>query len=131
MTQIAKDTDGGFLFKDLTREIIGATFDVHNTLGCGLLEKVHESALAWELELRGKQVAAQEEYPVTYRGKNVGTYFADLVVEDKVIAEVKAVNRLDDAHRAQLLNYLKISGLRVGLLMNFATPRLDYERFVL
>jgi len=125
------DKESGFLFKDLTREVIGAAFDVHNALGCGLLEKVYENALVCELESRGKTVETQKEYPVTYRHRNVGIYYADLVVDDKVIVEVKAVESLSDAHRAQLINYLKISGLRVGLLLNFAKPRLEYKRFIL
>jgi GxxExxY protein len=68
---------------------------------------------------------------VRYRDKVVGTYFADLVVEDKVIVEVKSVDQLDDVHRAQLMNYLRISGIRVGLLINFARPKLEFERFVI
>ncbi len=125
-----KKADTGLLHGDLTREIMGAAFQVHNTLGSGLLEKVYENALAWDLELRQRQMSSQREYPVTYRGRTVGTYYADLVVDDKVGVEVKAVEKLDDVHRAQLMNYLKISGLRIGLLMNFARPKLEYERFI-
>lgn len=118
------------LHKEITGEIIEASCSVHNSLGCGLLEKVYENALAWELELRGKKPFPQKEFKVVYRGKEAGIYYADLVVDDKVIIEVKAVGTLDDIHRAQLLNYLRIAGLRVGLLINFAKPRLEYERFV-
>jgi len=120
-----------FLHKEITGEIIKAAFKVHNTLGCGLLEKVYENALAWEMTLSGRKVATQKEFRVTYRDKEVGVYFADLIVDEKVIVEVKAVEQLTDIHRAQLLNYLRISGLRVGLLFNFAAPRLQYERLVL
>ncbi len=119
-----------FLHKDLTGEIIQAACSVHNTIGCGLLEKVYQNSLSWELELRGRKVSPEKEFGVIYRDKEVGTYYADLVVEDKVIIEVKSVERIDDIHRAQLLNYLRISGLRVGLIINFARPRLEYERFV-
>jgi GxxExxY protein len=119
-----------FFYKDLTGEIIEAACNVHNSLGCGLLEKVYESALAWELELRQKKVSRQKEFKVVYREKDVGIYYADLVVEDKVVVEIKSVEEITDAHRAQLLNYLRISGLRVGLIMNFAKPRLKYERLV-
>ena len=131
MTQMATDTARQpFLFKELTSGIIGAGFAVHNALGCGLLEKVYENALAWELERTGMRVQTQREYPVIYRDKTVGTYCADLVVEDKVIVETKAAERLDDVHRAQVMAYLKVSGLRVGLLMNFGRPRLEFERFI-
>lgn len=126
------DADKGheFLHKEVTGQIIKAAFTVHNTLGCGLLEKVYENALAWGMTLSGSNVATQKEFRVIYREKEVGLYFADLIVDEKVIVEVKAVEQLTDIHRAQLLNYLRISCLRVGLLFNFAAPRLQYERFV-
>jgi len=124
------NTEKEFLYKELTGEIIEASCSVHNTLGCGLLEKVYENALAWELELRVRKISSQKEFKVIYREKEVGMYYADLVVDDKVIVEVKAVENIDDIHRAQLLNYLRISGLRVGLLINFAKPKLQYERFI-
>lgn len=124
------DTDSRVLHEDLTKDIIGAAFDVHNALGCGLLEKVYENALAWELALRKRAVTAQEEFRVSYKGKEMGVYYADLVVDDKVVVEVKSVSDLGDVHRAQILNYLRISGIRVGLLLNFARPKLKFERFV-
>ena len=124
------DTEKEFLYKELTGEIIESAYNVHNTLGCGLLEKIYENSLAWELELRGRKVSLQKEYKVVYRKKEVGIYYADLVVDNKVIVEVKAVENIDDIHRAQLLNYLKVSGLRIGLIMNFAKPKLKYERFI-
>ena len=119
------------IYRDLTGEIIESAYTVHNTLGCGLLEKIYENSLFMELELRGKKVSSQKEFRLLYRGTKVGIYYADLVIEDKVIVEVKAVENIDDVHRAQLLNYLRISGLRVGLIMNFAKPRLRYERFII
>lgn len=124
------NTEKEFLYKELTGEIIDSACNVHNTLGCGLLEKIYENSLAWELELRGRKVSSQKEFKVIYREKEVGIYYADLVVDDKVIVEVKAVEEIDDIHRAQLLNYLRISGLRIGLMMNFAKPKLQYERFI-
>ena len=119
------------LYKELTGEIIDAAYAVHNVIGCGLLEKVYENALAWELELRKKKIALQQEFKVIYRDKEVGIYYADMIVEDKVVVEIKATDNLDDVHRAQLMNYLRISGLRVGLLFNFAKPKLQYERFII
>jgi GxxExxY protein len=120
-----------FLHKELTGEIIKAAFSVHNSLGCGLLERPYENALAWEMTLSGLKVNTQKEFRVLYRDKEVGVYCADMVVEEKVIVEVKAVEQLTDVHRAQLLNYMRLAGLRVGLLINFAGPRLQYERMVL
>ncbi|MDI6784480.1 MAG: GxxExxY protein, partial [bacterium] len=95
------------LYKELTSEIIDSAFAVHNALGCGLLEKVYENALAWELELRQKKVELQKEFRVIYRDKEVGIYYTDLVVDDKVVLEVKAVENIDDVYRAQILNYLR------------------------
>jgi len=118
------------LHRELTKEIIDSAYKVHNALGCGLLEKVYGNALVWDLQLKKKCVVPQQEFKVLYNGKEVGIYYADLVIEGKVILEVKSVEKLDDVHRAQLLNYLRISGLRVGLLVNFARPKLEYERFV-
>ena len=124
------NTEKEFLYKELTGEIIEASYNVHNSLGCGLLEKIYENSLIWEIELMRRKVSSQREFKVIYRKKEVGIYYADLVVEDKVIVEVKSVERVDDIHRAQLLNYLRISGLRVGLIINFARPKLEYERLV-
>jgi len=124
------NTEKEFLYKELTGEIIEASYNVHNSLGCGLLEKIYENSLIWEIELMRRKVSSQREFKVIYRKKEVGIYYADLVVEDKVIVEVKSVERIDDIHRAQLLNYLRISGLRVGLIINFARPKLEYERLV-
>ena len=118
------------LYRELTKEIIDSAYKVHNTLGCGLLEKVYGNALLWDLQLKNRKVASQREFKVLYLDKEVGTYYADLIVDDKVIIEVKSVEKLDDIHRAQLLNYLRISGVRVGLLVNFARPKLEYERLV-
>ena len=119
-----------FLYKELTGEIVESAFNVHNTLGCGLLEKIYENSLFRDLELRGRNVSSQKEFSVIYREKEVGVYYADLVVENKVILEIKAVEKINDIHRAQLLNYLRISALRVGLIMNFAKKKLEFERMV-
>jgi len=119
-----------FLYKELTKDILDSAFKVHNALGCGLLEKVYGNALRWDLELKNKKVSMQQQYNVVYREREVGLYYADLVIEDKVIVEIKSVERLEDMHRAQLLNYLRISGLRVGLLINFSKTKLEFERLV-
>jgi GxxExxY protein len=126
----AKDKNQDLLYKELTGDIIDSAYRVHGELGCGLLEAVYGNALAWDLDLKKRDVAQQREFRVMYRDKEVGIYYADHVVDDKVIVEVKAVVKLDDVHRAQLLNYLRISRMRVGLLINFARTKLEYERFV-
>ena len=123
--------DKEYLHKELTGDIIDSAFKVHNALGCGLLEKVYSNALVWDLELKKRKALTQKEFNVVYRDKVVGLYYADLVVDDQVIVEVKSVENVYDVHRAQLLNYLRISGIQVGLLMNFARPKLELERFVI
>jgi GxxExxY protein len=108
-----------YLHSDLTREIIGAFYDVYNALGFGFLEKVYENALAVELRSRGFQVEQQKPVRVYYRKQIIGEYFADLVVNDCVILELKAGSAMIKAHEAQLLNYLKATKYEVGLLLNF------------
>jgi GxxExxY protein len=110
---------------------LASAFRVHNSIGCGLLEKVDGKAMSWDLTLNNRQVVEEKEFKVVYREKEVGAYYGDLVVDEKVIVEVKAVERLDNVHRVQLLNYLKISGIRVGLLLDFANPKLEYERIII
>ena len=117
--------------KDLTRQILGASFQVHNTLGCGFLEKVYENALAVELRARKIPFEQQLSLQVKYEEVVVGNYQTDLVVDRRVLVELKAVNRMDSVYEAQLLNYLKATGIRVGLLLNFGGPRLHYKRFVM
>jgi len=110
---------------------LASAFRVHNSIGCGLLEKVYGNAMSWDLKLNNRNVVEEKEFKVVYLEREVGAYYGDLVVDEKVIVEVKAVEKLNNVHRAQLLNYLKISGMRVGLLLNFANPKLEYERIVI
>jgi len=114
----------------LTEKVIRCAFEVSNTLGCGFLEKVYENALAHELRKAGIQAAQQHEIPIHYDGVVVGEYTADLLVEDVLLVELKAVKELDDIHLAQCLNYLRATGLRLCLLMNFGKPRLKVRRVV-
>ncbi len=104
---------------ELTSQIINAFYVVYNTLGYGFLEKVYEKALIHELTKRGFQVAAQVPIKVYFDGVIVGEYFADLVVNDIVIIELKTAEIISDAHKAQLINYLKATGKEVGLILNF------------
>lgn len=103
----------------LTKTIIGGAFQVHNTLGAGFLEKVYENALAIELRNRGLQVIQQAPIQVSYAGHIVGDYYADLWVNDRVIVEIKAVQKLIKRHEVQLVNYLTATGVDIGLLLNF------------
>ena len=116
------------LHEDLTRRIIGISFEVLNELGSGFLESVYKKALL--LALRQADLEASEEVKlgVTFRGENVGVFFADIIVEAKVLLEIKAVKALTPEHQAQVINYLKATGLDVGLLLNFGRPKLEYKR---
>jgi GxxExxY protein len=114
----------------ITQEILGAAFEVTNTLGCGFAEKVYERALVEELRTRGLKVKAQASFRVQYKGKTVGEYFADLVVEEEVVVELKCVENLAKEHLAQCINYLKASDLKVALLLNFHRPKLEWRRVV-
>ena len=119
------------LLKDLTFQILAAVFEVHNVLGHGFLENVYEKALLKELRLRGLKAEAQKEIRVLYKDEDVGSYFADIVVSDAVILELKSVEKLAAFHEAQVLNYLKGTGLKIGLLVNFGKEKAEFKRFVL
>lgn len=108
-----------YQFEDITRIIIGAFYETYNSLGPGFLEKVYENALMIELKERGLRAHHQCPINVRYKGECVGEYIADIVVEDKIICEIKAVQKLRPEHEAQLLNYLKATRIKVGLLLNF------------
>ena len=115
----------------VSERIIGCAFTVANTLGSGFVEKVYENALALELRDAGLAVQQQRNTVVKHKGMTVGEYVVDLLVEGSVIVELKAVNGLDDIHRAQCVNYLKAAGLRLCLLINFGRLRLEIKRLVL
>jgi GxxExxY protein len=115
---------------DITYAINGAIFEVNNTLGPGFLEKVYENALIVELKIRGLKAKSQAPIKVTYKDETVGEYFADIIVEDKVIIEIKTVEKLEKIHEAQLLNYLRATELHVGLLVNFKNQKADIKRMV-
>jgi GxxExxY protein len=114
----------------LVETVIGAAYEVSNVLGAGFLEKIYERALTEELGLRGLRATAQAPFPVAYKGKNVGTYLADLLVEDRLLVEVKCVEQFSNEHLAQCINYLKASGLHLALLINFRRPRVEWKRVV-
>jgi len=119
-----------FYHKELTYQIIGAAFEVYKTLGYGFLEKVYENALIRELQLRGLNATAQYPIKVEYKGAEVGDYYADILVENKVIVELKTGEAFNPIHEAQLLNYLKATGIKVGLLINFGPEKCEHKRLV-
>lgn len=116
---------------DITYAINGAVFEVNRILGSGFLEKVYENALLVELKRRGLKAESQVSIRVLYKESVVGEYIADILVESKVIVELKTVETIDKIHEAQLLNYLKATGIRVGILVNFKHPKAEIKRMVL
>jgi GxxExxY protein len=116
---------------EVTYAIRGAVFEVNKVLGPGFLEKVYENALLLELKKRGLRADSQVPIKVFYKENTVGEYIADILVEEKVIVELKTVEVLDNVHEAQLLNYLKATGIKVGLLVNFKHPKAEIKRMVL
>lgn len=117
------------LYQEITEKILGACFAVHNELGSGFLESVYHHALM--ITLAEKNLSSVKEFPlsVCFHGQVVGQFYADILVEEKVIVELKAVTALTDVHKAQVINYLKATGIEVGLLINFGSPRMEYARF--
>ena len=116
------------LYSDLTEKIIGCAFDVQNELGAGFLESVYEKAMVVALTEARVPVQSQVPINVDFRGKSVGLFYADLLVAERVIVELKTVSELAQQHRAQLINYLNATGIPVGLLINFGNPKLEYRR---
>lgn len=118
-------------FKDISYKITGAIYEVARNMGPGLLEKCYEKALAYELKQRGLNPECQKEIRVLYKGIDMDLqYFADIVADGRAIIELKAVSELSDVHRAQLMNYLRLTGIEFGVLVNFGKPKADIERFV-
>ena len=116
---------------ELTYAIRGAIFEVNNILGPGFLEKIYENALLIELRIRGMKAESQVPLKVSYKDNVVGEYFADILVENHVIIELKTVESFEKIHEAQVLNYLKATGLKIGLLVNFKHQKADIKRLVL
>ena len=114
----------------ITESIIGCAYTVANTLGHGFLEKIYENALDHELSRNGLRVKQQYPIQVMYDGLVVGDYVADPLVNDQILLEIKAVNKIQDAHLAQCLNYLKATGYKICLLINFGKPRVEVKRIV-
>ena len=117
---------------ELTREVISSAIEVHSILGPGLLENVYEEALCHEFKIRNIPFERQKEIKLSYKGHSIGLHRLDLVVNDKVILELKAVNELNKIYEAQIISYLKATGLQVGLLINFNAVKLKegIKRFI-
>ena len=116
--------------REITEQIVGAAFEVHSVLGYGFLEKVYQRAMQVELVCRKLKAETESDIQVRYKGVVVGNYQADLLVEDKVIVELKVAKEYQPADEAQLLNELKATGIKVGLLINFGRTKVEFKRFV-
>ena len=119
-----------YKYSDLTEKIIGCAFEVQNGLGCGFLEKVYHKALAYELKQKGFKIDINKGIKIFYKEEEMGLYIPDFIIEDKIIVELKTVEFLTKVHMAQVINYLKATGYKVGLIFNFNRPRLEYKRIV-
>ena len=113
---------------DLTGCVLGCCFEVAKELGCGFLESVYKNALFIAMKQKGLNVFTEQSYEVVFREHKIGRYVADIVVENLIIVELKCCSSLLPEHQAQLINYLKASKIKIGLLVNFSRPRLEYKR---
>jgi len=126
------DTDKhGFIYREESHQIIGCGMEVLNALGHGLLEKPYENALCVEFKLRNIPFTQQRRFDVMYKTVRVGEYIPDLIVFDNIVVEIKTIDRITDHEKGQILNYLKIAKLRLGIILNFKFARLQWERMVL
>ena len=124
------NTNSELLFRDEVYAIVGAAMEVLNELGHGFHEKPYENALLIEFALRKISFVQQPQFPIKYKDHVVGTYRPDLIVLEQIVVDAKVVERITDQERGQMLNYLKITGLRVGIILNFGKPKLEWERII-
>ena len=122
--------DSQFLLKDETHQIIGSAMEVLNEIGHGFHEKIYENALVVEFGLRRIPVIQQPVFPVIYKSVNVGSYVPDLICFDQVVVDAKTIEEITDHDIGKMLNYLKVTNLQVGLLINFKHPKLEFKRVV-
>jgi GxxExxY protein len=130
-TNLQGSENSRLLLKDETHQILGCAFDVLNGIGHGLNEKIYENALVVEFKLRGIAYDQQHRFAVLYRTVQVGEFIPDLIAFGSVIVDAKVIDRITDHERGQMMNYLRITKLRVGLILNFKHARLEWERIVL
>lgn len=119
------------LHKKLSYDIIGCAMEVHKQLGVGYLESVYEEAFKIELQLNKIPFESQKKYPVIYKNKFIKDFYCDLVMDNKIIIELKAIKNIGDIERAQVINYLKVTGIKLGMIINFGETSLKYERMLL
>jgi GxxExxY protein len=120
------------IFKEEVYAIVGAAMEVHRNKGCGFAEPVYQECMEIELPERGIPSTPQKEMPIYYKGRKLKkTYIADFVAHERIIVELKALDKLTGREEAQVINYLKASGLEVGVLINFGAPSLEWKRIVL
>lgn len=121
---------GEIIYRDISYQIMQAVFEVHNTLGPGFLKNIYEEALCRELAIQGIRFERQKEIVVCYKEQTIGTHRLDLVIENKIILELKAVAVLADLFKQQVVSYLKATGFKLGILINFGSPKVEYVRIV-
>lgn len=124
------DKQNKLLHSDETAEIINCSFEVLNDIGHGLHEKIYENALVVEFSFRNISYSQQSEYNVNYKGVQVGKYVPDLIAYNKIVVDTKTIERITENERGKMLNYLKITGLKVGLIINFKHAKLEWKRVV-
>ena len=123
--------DTNIIYPDLSYQIMGAIFEVHKRLGLGFLESVYQKALIEELSGRGMNVETEKVIDLTYKDKKIGTHRLDLVIEDKVVVELKTAESFSIHHKAQVTSYLKASGYKLGILVNFSKAKVEYRRVLI
>jgi|TARA_B110001454_G_C12718278_1_gene433516 GxxExxY protein len=119
------------IHNELVYKIIGFAMEFHKTLGVVFLESVYENAIIFKMRLQHIIFQSQKKYPVNYKGKVIKDFICDLIVENKIVVELKAIKQLGDIERAQIINYLKVTGHQLGLIINFGEKSLNYERIIL
>lgn len=130
-TESTEFTENKYPYSKITNKIIKCAIEIHKALGPGFLESIYENALIYELKQQGLKVEKQKLIPITYKETVVGEHHLDLLVEGEVIIENKTVKEFNDIHQAQILSYLKATGKKIGLLINFAKTKIDIRRMIL
>lgn len=126
-----REQEAQVLFKEEAYQIVSCAFDVLNGIGHGFFEKVYEQGLAAEFDLRKIPYSQQEKFGITYKGRVLGEYIPDLTAFGKIIVEIKTIDRITNVERGQVLNYLRVTGHQLGIILNFKKPKLEWERVVL
>ena len=126
-----RELESQILFKDEVYQTVGCAIEILNTIGHGFFEKIYENALITEFDLKKIPYLQQSRFSIVYKGKTLGEYIPDILVFDKIIIEIKTIDKITSQERGQVLNYLKVTGLKVGVIFNFKNAKLEWERVVL